>query len=40
MAHDDRSKLIRTLDFLEDELSDFPKFSQVDWSTYTSAGRS
>ena len=36
MAPEDRSRLIRYLDFLEDELSDFPKFSQVDWTTYTS----
>lgn len=36
MAPEDRSRLIRYLDFLEEELADFPKFSRVDQSTYTS----
>lgn len=36
MAPEDRSRGIRYVDFLEDELSDFSKFSQVDWRTYTS----
>lgn len=31
-----KSRLLRYIDFLDSELSDFPKFSQVDWSTYTS----
>ena len=36
MAPEDRSRLIRYLDFLEDELSDFPKFCRVDRSAYIS----
>jgi len=32
---EDRERLIRYLDFLEAELSDFPKFSKIDWKTYT-----
>lgn len=31
---EDRERLIRYVDFLESELSDFSKFSKVDWKTY------
>lgn len=30
----DRERLIRYIDFIESELSDFPKFSKIDWKTY------
>ena len=36
MLPEDRGSLIRYLDFLEDELSDFPRFSRIDWSAYVS----
>ena len=36
MAPEDRSRLIRYLDFLADEMSDFERFSQVTWAEYTS----
>jgi uncharacterized protein YutE (UPF0331/DUF86 family) len=32
---EDRERLIRYVDFMESELSDFPKFSKIDWKTYT-----
>ena len=31
---EDRERLIRYVDFMESELSDFPKFSNIDWKTY------
>lgn len=31
---EDRERLIRYIDFMESELSDFPKFSKVDWRIY------
>ena len=31
---EDRERLIRYVDFLETELSDFPKFSNVSWKLY------
>ena len=31
---EDRERLTRYVDFMESELSDFPKFSTVDWKTY------
>jgi len=31
---EDRARLIRYIDFMESELSDFPKFSKVDWRAY------
>lgn len=31
---EDRERLIRYVDFMEAELSDFPKFSKIDWKTY------
>lgn len=31
---EDRERLIRYVDFMESELSDFPKFSKVDWRAY------
>ncbi|TVM04247.1 MAG: hypothetical protein CV087_00995 [Candidatus Brocadia sp. WS118] len=33
---EDRERLIRYTDFMKSELSDFPKFSKVDWKTYMS----
>jgi len=36
MSPEDKNRLIRYLDFLEDELSDCPKLSQVSWRLYTS----
>ena len=32
---EDRARLIRYLDFMESELSDFPKFSKIDWKIYS-----
>lgn len=32
---EDRERLIRYIDFMKSEISDFPKFSKVDWKTYT-----
>jgi uncharacterized protein YutE (UPF0331/DUF86 family) len=32
---EDRERLIRYVDFMESELSDFPRFSKVDWKTYS-----
>lgn len=32
---EDRERLIRYVDFMESELSDFPKFSKIDWKTYS-----
>lgn len=32
---EDRERLIRYIDFLESELSDFKKFAGVDWKTYS-----
>jgi uncharacterized protein YutE (UPF0331/DUF86 family) len=31
---EDRERLIRYVDFMESELSDFSKFSKIDWKTY------
>ena len=31
---EDRERLIRYIDFMKSELSDFPKFSKIDWKTY------
>ncbi len=31
---EDRERLIRYVDFMESELSDFPKFLKIDWKTY------
>lgn len=31
---EDRERLIRYVDFMETELSDFPKFSKIDWRAY------
>jgi len=31
---EDRDRLIRYVDFMESELSDFSKFSKIDWKTY------
>ncbi|MDI6704585.1 MAG: DUF86 domain-containing protein, partial [bacterium] len=31
---EDRERLIRYIDFMEQELSDFPKFSKVEWRIY------
>jgi len=31
----DRDRLIRYVDFMESELSDFPRFSKIDWTTYS-----
>ncbi len=31
---EDRARLIRYVDFIESELSDFSKFSKIDWKTY------
>ncbi|PIQ93436.1 MAG: hypothetical protein COY75_10020 [Nitrospirae bacterium CG_4_10_14_0_8_um_filter_41_23] len=31
---EDRERLIRYVDFMESELSDFPRFSKVDWKNY------
>jgi len=31
---EDRERLTRYVDFMESELSDFPKFSKIDWKTY------
>lgn len=31
---EDRDRLIRYVDFMESELSDFPRFSKVDWKNY------
>lgn len=35
LAHENRERLIRYVDFIESELSDFPKFSKIDWKTYS-----
>ena len=32
---EDRERLIRYVDFMESELSDFSKFSKIDWKTYS-----
>lgn len=32
---EDRERLIRYVDFMKSEISDFPKFSTIDWKTYT-----
>jgi len=32
---EDRERLIRYVDFMESELSDFPKFLKIDWKTYS-----
>lgn len=32
---EDRERLIRYVDFMESELSDFPYFSKVSWKTYS-----
>lgn len=34
LLREDRARLIRYIDFMESELSDFPKFSKVDWRAY------
>ena len=31
---EDRERLIRYVDFMESELSDFPKFLKIDWKAY------
>jgi uncharacterized protein YutE (UPF0331/DUF86 family) len=35
LAPEDRERLIRYVDFLDAELSDYAKFAQVDWKRYT-----
>lgn len=32
---EDRERLIRYIDFMESELSDFPRFSKVNWKIYS-----
>ncbi|MDN3513708.1 MAG: DUF86 domain-containing protein [Candidatus Brocadia sp.] len=32
---EDRERLIRYVDFMKSEIADFPKFSTIDWKTYT-----
>lgn len=32
---EDRERLTRYVDFMESELSDIPKFSNIDWKTYS-----
>lgn len=32
---EDRERLIRYVDFMESELSDFPKFSKINWKAYS-----
>ncbi len=34
LLSEDRERLIRYIDFMEQELSDLPKFSKVDWRVY------
>ena len=32
---EDRERLIKYIDFMKSEFADFPKFSKVDWKTYS-----
>ena len=35
LSPEDRERLVRYVDFMESELSDFPRFSKIDWRAYS-----